>query len=435
MSVLTVFFCGTGSNSFDFANPDYHDGELVTTLSRHHAGMEFVDWIVVDGPGSGNLQEDEKWDEPGNHWKLWGTLTGAGWEENVKHALAVVKGEAKWQRDELTKKDAKVLQRARAKAPADQKHRIPDAKKGMPRLVTPQQLQQRKTEIMRGPGKKETAKFRAEFDPVKRKGKGVTAVNLVGWSRGGVTCIMMANAMRKDPATANLPVRIFANDPVPGAFRFSRKRAVLGPNVREYVAVYSRDERSLGFAPVIPRLHGTTRRMMLSMPGRHATIVGNARDARKANRLPEPGRITRDLAEKCLRRWGTPLKNTLDLSADRLLSMYDRILRDDAEYRALRKQVYTIRERGDRDVGIGTARLISPVAPANPVFGSHFTVDFTEVGWFRPDPVFVNSHHRWLFLHRYGPAGLDLLRGGKNEALLARLGRRLPHTTARIAPA
>ena len=107
MKTFTVFFCGTGSNHLDFDLPrvdpetgaidpstsSYHAGELVSTLAAHHAGQEFVDWIVVDGPGSGNLREDEKWIEPGEYVHQWATATGAGWGENVQHALAVLKGE------------------------------------------------------------------------------------------------------------------------------------------------------------------------------------------------------------------------------------------------------------------------------------------------------------------------------------------------------
>jgi hypothetical protein len=40
--------------------------------------------------------------------------------------------------------------------------------------------------------------------------------NLVGWSRGAVTCIAIANAMHHIPQFAGVSVSIFAYDPVPG---------------------------------------------------------------------------------------------------------------------------------------------------------------------------------------------------------------------------
>ena len=33
MSVFTVFFCGTGSNSFDIHNKNYPKGEVISSLA------------------------------------------------------------------------------------------------------------------------------------------------------------------------------------------------------------------------------------------------------------------------------------------------------------------------------------------------------------------------------------------------------------------
>ncbi|MGH8257451.1 MAG: hypothetical protein ACRET0_14695, partial [Steroidobacteraceae bacterium] len=112
MAVFTAFFCGTGSNSFDFANSDYHCGELVSTLARNAAGMEFVDWIILDGPGSGNHQEDEKFVTPGNYSTARGIAFGSGWEENVAHAVAMIHGKAQWERDAFTESSYQVLKAA-----------------------------------------------------------------------------------------------------------------------------------------------------------------------------------------------------------------------------------------------------------------------------------------------------------------------------------
>jgi hypothetical protein len=44
-----------------------------------------------------------------------------------------------------------------------------------------------------------------------------STVNLCGWSRGAVTCIRIANALRKDLVTDHITCNIFAVDPVAGA--------------------------------------------------------------------------------------------------------------------------------------------------------------------------------------------------------------------------
>lgn len=35
MSVFTAYFCGTGSHRFDDANPNFWNGELVSTLASN----------------------------------------------------------------------------------------------------------------------------------------------------------------------------------------------------------------------------------------------------------------------------------------------------------------------------------------------------------------------------------------------------------------
>lgn len=71
-----------------------------------------------------------------------------------------------------------------------------------------------------------------------------TRVNLLGWSRGGISCHMLANAMSRDAALKHIPVNIFAIDPVPGIGNFQENRVKLESNVKEYIAFYARDERS-----------------------------------------------------------------------------------------------------------------------------------------------------------------------------------------------
>jgi hypothetical protein len=340
--VFTVFFCGTGSNSFDAHNPLYPDGELISTLARNHQGHEFADWIIIDGPGSGNLQEDDKWVPPGNYWKSRGTLQGKGWEENVAHAVAVIKGNYQYQRDKLTSEQFNALKKAGIP--------IDDPKKVGPwywrtfdypnRKVTPQELQCQKAAIF-------------------RKGKLPDLVNLIGWSRGGVSCHMLANAMHSDPQLQHIPVNIFAIDPVPGTTNFQRNRTWIDDNVSNYVGIYARDERSKGFAPVIPTFSGPrmtgNKPIILPLPGRHGTLVGNAAidGSNGKQELFAPGKLVRHLAEQYLTSWGTQLT----LSAQSMPDLYREIVRDDAKYIAMRSYSYTLikeNKDGEREVVKGS---------------------------------------------------------------------------------
>jgi hypothetical protein len=372
IAAFTIFFCGTGSNSFDFAHTNYVQGELISTLARHHPGHEFVDWIIVDGPGSGNLQEAEKWVTAGNYSATRGTLQGKGWEENVKHAVAVVIGTKQVDRTEHTRKEVSRL-RAMGVGVDEAPGRLWGTRKVNNPLhvrISPQALQEKKQQIL-------------------RKGKALTCINVIGWSRGGVTCHMFANALAETEGWSHMPVNIFACDPVPGAGQFDTHRIRLRANVNEYVAVLAADERSRGFTPILPSLAPSTRFFVTTMPGRHATLVGNARtDGGDAgvNCLLGPGLVTRDLAEKYLARWGTRLSKPLGLSDVAVLQRYDEMLGQSGQYKSMQAISYTsFTQKGPRAVGRGDGTF----------------ADFATTDLLREDRVFVNAHHRALFAGRY----------------------------------
>ncbi|MCY1426106.1 hypothetical protein D9M71_419170 [compost metagenome] len=168
MSILTVYFCGTGSHRFDDKNPNFWNGELVSTLASNDQGKEFAHWVAIDGPGSGNLQADELFIQT-KAYGLSGTLFGRGWEENVSHALHIIKGQFSWQRKTLSEQEYKQLKAAGIP--------IEDVQVSGSwlwrtysygeRVVTPQQLQEQIIKIFR------------------KDGALPTQVNLVGWSRRG----------------------------------------------------------------------------------------------------------------------------------------------------------------------------------------------------------------------------------------------------------
>ena len=342
MTTLTIFFCGTGSTKFDTGNANYWNGELVSTLASHHTGREFAEWIVVDGPGTSNLQADELFTKSADYG-MSGTLFGKGWEENVLHAMNIIKGKCDWQRKQLTEAEYNRLKAAGIP--------IEDVKvEGSwfwrnynygERSVTQQKLQEQIIKTFR------------------KNGIIPTQVNLVGWSRGGISCHMLANAMFKDAALKNIPVNIFAIDPVPGIGNFQEHRVKLNSNVKEYIGFYARDERSKGFSCVIPQTATGTRTHIFPIPGRHATLVGNAAaDGNTgAKVLAEPGQFVRHFAETCLKRWGTPLTKTLNLSDATLKNLGDAMVKDAAKYKAMEKCSYTWfteLDQGERYVSLGS---------------------------------------------------------------------------------
>lgn len=326
MSVFTIFFCGTGSTKYDTLNDNYWDGELISTLAHNMASREFADWIVIDGPGSGNLQADELFTESSGYgWT--GTAFGKGWNENVKHALNVVKGKCDWQRTKLTETEYR-----RLKAAGLPIQNVEESGSWLwrhydygNRKVTQQKLQEQIIKTFRRGG------------PIPKQ------VNLVGWSRGGVSCHMLANAMYADPSLRHIPVNIFAVDPVPGPLNFQPERVMLGSNVKQYVAFYARDERSKGFSCIVPMTAPGTRISIYPMAGRHATLVGNASltGADGPGSLTEAGKLVRHYAEVCLTRWGAALQRKLSLTPAQIGSLHQSIVMHDADFIRMRKFSYT----------------------------------------------------------------------------------------------
>ena len=342
MTTLTVYFCGTGSTKFDATNDTYWNGELVSTLASHELSREFAEWAVIDGPGTSNLQADEMFYKS-KEYGVAGSLFGSGWAENVKHAVQLIKGQSSWQRLELSEEEYNRLKAAGI--PIEEVKKVGSwfwrKYNYGKRPVSQQELQEQIIKMFRKDG----------IIP--------TTVNLVGWSRGAVSCHMLANMMLDDPELKQVPVNIFAVDPVPGPLNFQPERVTLGANVKEYVGFFARDERSKWFCCVIPQTHNSTRTHIYPMAGRHGTLAGNAslKGTRGPKQLPEPGLIVRHFAERCLTRWGVKLDKMLQLSTADLQKHHAAIEQAEADYVRMRKESYTYiteQEQGERYVSHGS---------------------------------------------------------------------------------
>lgn len=93
--IFTVYNCGTGFNR-------EKTDELVANLATRTGGSENRDWMINDGPGSakgkrstahtpGTVDPLSGFKVSAPLAKLKGMISGFGWEQNVDHAMAVVK--------------------------------------------------------------------------------------------------------------------------------------------------------------------------------------------------------------------------------------------------------------------------------------------------------------------------------------------------------
>ncbi|HMW21863.1 MAG TPA: hypothetical protein PKC59_00380 [Burkholderiaceae bacterium] len=132
------------------------------------------------------------------------------------------------------------------------------------------------------------------------------AINMIGWSRGAVTCIRIAWKLwqSQDPNIRDIPVNIFAVDPVAGAGHSTEVDATtVTPNVRNYFATLATGERRRFFKPIAGhRLHvadpAATRAWVVPMPGDHSDTAYNNNNI---------GKIVFNLAYRFLSACQTPV--------------------------------------------------------------------------------------------------------------------------------
>lgn len=146
----------------------------------------------------------------------------------------------------------------------------------------------------------------------------IDTINLVGWSRGAITCFMIAHALRDQQATRRIPLNVFAFDPVPGPFNFDDPhKTSLPENVQHYAAVLQEGEDRFMMKPVALPFNeqspGQTR-MFYPMPGGHSAGV--------SRRKTDSGLIASYLAHAFLRRHGTQLTSTIELRSRDICELY-----------------------------------------------------------------------------------------------------------------
>lgn len=214
------------------------------------------------------------------------------------------------------------------------------------------------------------------------KGQHIDRVNMVGWSRGAVTCIRIAHKLF-EVFGESIECNIFGVDPVAGmdAGVKMTDTQVLQANVRNYIAVLAMHEMRKTFSPqdwsrmAMDPLKTTA--VLLPMPGVHnaQVIPSNPRDA---------AYITRNLACGFLRHFGTQLDGTPYAhlnSVQEMCEAYGKLVLSLSEHKS-----YQTKGVGNRVVGTGLRRR---------EFAKHSKMDtYTRGG---KESYWINEHHRACF--------------------------------------
>lgn len=378
--VVTVYFSGTGHSSDGWVVSDrYPQGELIASLAHRTIGLPYLDVIQVNGVASGKSDYHDRLVRPTLAYDWYAQFTGQGVTENARHVLSCLK---------LRNQDQSVS------------HHI-----------------------------EEPAIFSAIREGT-RLGyiSGIRKINIIGWSRGAVTAIRLAAMLDSDPQMQHIPVHIFAVDPVVGLRKTpAAHKSVyqVHPNVKHFVAVYSEDERSTGFAALVPEIvdHQETKSLMLRFPGHHPTLTGdrfgkkNYKGSDKSD-FRVPGEIVRELAETFLSQHGTILKDMSVFGDDGLLERYQTLMLKRTDYVPLREQIY----QGTQFFSHGSVRQVFVGAK-----GEQSLLDSVLPP---VEPPFINHHHRSL-LYRLAMGGRTAIQ----EYLIAREEYRLSLFASPASPA
>lgn len=226
----------------------------------------------------------------------------------------------------------------------------------------------------------------------------ITTINMAGWSRGAVTCHMLAHALSSDSSTRNIIVNIFAADPVAGpGNRADPRKNTLPPNVASYFAIVAENENRSIMKPVnVGQMMSDGHEMgqhikIITVPGEHNTGV------LKGTPL---GKLVWFLAHKFLSKRGTQLSGGIQLNHVEVCECYAGIRMYMSDFRNMHGSTGAQLGRTDRHV-------------ANNFSQHHF--------W-------VNDHHRGQFVKAF-PAMAPMI---TNPNLLANGGFQLQQELSRM---
>jgi hypothetical protein len=335
MSVFTIYCHGTGGHR------DKPDKEIVAAMGRRAVGTEYTNYLILDGVGAKPRNKEGK--NP-----MAGTFNWADRDKAPKGKTPVELGGGRT-------RGALMAQATGFGLDDNVRHAV----------VTIANL-------LDGPGLPDT-------------------VNLIGWSRGAITAISIANALF-DPATTeglfrSIKCNIFAIDPVAGAEAGhgpdAESKRLVPPTVRNIMVLLAIGENRKTFAPQdLSRIQvvdsAASNIVFLPFPGKHDTVA-----QQNDPRAQEVSSVCWTLAYRFLQRMGTnPGTPARQLHTDEQML-------EDYSGMVLRRPAYAkIKHSGlkQRVIGKGLAKR---------EFAKHLDE------YVRSPDYFINEHHRALFMRLF----------------------------------
>lgn len=341
--IFTIFNHGTGSHR------SRTDGEIISVFGKEAKGQEYTDFLITDGPGSdlgdGGATRDTANPQPGTF--------------------------DPYTRDK-TEKSVAELEEAGFKVGLGVKTGLKDP--AFMSMTKPSMARG----LLTGRGWDDNVIHAiaaiSELSPVPE------VVNMIGWSRGAVTCAKMAYALAD--VYPQIGCNIFAIDPVAGTGnRSERDGSTLRENVRNYVATLAMHEQRGAFEPQdMSRVSVSkmTNAVFLPFPGKHDTSV------KLRSTLGESAQVQWSLAFSFLTHFGTEFHSKIvpRFPGPELCNLYGRMRVAMSDYRALRQRWKNIGQAVQG--GIARRDFMSRT--------DKYVIDAD---------YFINEHHREVFIRTY----------------------------------
>lgn len=221
---------------------------------------------------------------------------------------------------------------------------------------------------------------------LEENGQCPNAINMIGWSRGAVTCIRIAYELSKlNGPLSTVPVNIFAVDPVAGGRSHHEDDAhTLTSNVKNYVATLALDEKRAGFTPVDHRIlkveSASTNSIVLPLPGIHSDTAKYSNPA---------GRLTFHLCHRFLDSVGTRMPSSLSM-----FNMSDKGVLE--QYNLLRKPLKSL-HKSDR---VKPRNNYTDVLKGGwNISGGRKKIELSDLT--TDSDFFINPHHRAIFKNNF----------------------------------
>lgn len=340
MSVFTIYCHGTGGHR------DKSDDEIVAFMGRRATGAEYSNYLILDGV--------------------------AGKPKN-KDGLNPMAGSFNWADRNKSAKGSTSKELGGGHATTNS---------GLGRLAA----------SASGEGVEDNARHAIVTiaDIAERYGLPDT-VNLVGWSRGAVTCLVIAN-MLYDPTSVeglfrSVKVNIFAVDPVAGQEaghgKDAESRRLIPPSVKNYLGVLATGENRETFKPQdLSRVQVVDAKssnvMFLPFPGKHSTVAKSS--DKKATEVSD---IIFTLAHRFFDKFGSRQQTKPPmLSNSEMLERYSGIVVRRGDYAKIKQK--------------GAMQWIIGGGIGKGGFGKReFAANLDQ--YTQSSAYFVNEHHRVLF--------------------------------------